>query len=95
MDEQLIQRLKDNVADLVSRYETMQARNAELTSRLSAYESSIDEKDKTIKELKERLDNLQLTMAFDGSSPADRAESKKKIAHLMKEIDKCISLLND
>ena len=52
------------------------------------------EKDNTIKELKGRLDNLQLTLALGSSSP-DRAEAKRKVAVLIKEIDKCMALLND
>lgn len=94
MDGGTIQKLKENIASLVSRYETLQAGNAEMSEKIVRYESRIAEQDKLIKELNERLDNLQLTLAFDGSSP-DRAEAKRKVSHLMKEIDKCMSLLND
>ena len=49
---------------------------------------------KTIKELTEKLDRLQLTNAFKGSSQ-DIKEAKQRIAKIVREIDKCISLLND
>ncbi len=94
MNEQLIQRFKGNIAELIARYEALCQNSDEMAAKISEYEAAITEKDKTITELKERLDNLQLTLAFDGSSP-DRAEAKRKVSHLMKEIDKCISLLND
>lgn len=94
MNELLIEKLKNNIAVLISRYEILQAGNAEMAAKLAEYESVMNKQNEQIKNLEERLDNLQLTLAFDGSSP-DRAEAKHKVAHLMKEIDKCISLLND
>ena len=39
-------------------------------------------------------DQLQLTNAFEASSE-DVKEAKQKIGRLGKEIDKCISMLND
>ena len=46
------------------------------------------------KELEKKVNNLQLVEAFKSSS-ADVKEAKQKIARLVKEIDKCIALLND
>lgn len=94
MDGETIQKLKENIAILVSRYETLKVGNAEMSEKIAVYESRIAEQDKTIEELKEKLDNLQLTLAFGGTLP-EKTEAKRKISHLMKEIDKCISMLND
>ncbi|MCQ2138178.1 MAG: hypothetical protein MJY60_05685 [Bacteroidales bacterium] len=94
MDGGTIQKLKENIASLVSRYEMLQAGNAEMSEKIVRYESRIAEQDKLIKELNEKLDNLQLTLAFGGTLP-EKTEAKRKIQHLMKEIDKCISMLND
>ena len=94
MSSQIIAGLKERIAKLISKYEVLRAREADLSERLERSEKLNQEKDNTIKELKERLDNLQLTLAL-GSSAPDRAEAKRRVAGLMKEIDKCIALLNN
>ena len=94
MSGQNIDGLKERIAKLISLYEGLCEREADLSERLERSEKLNLEKDNTIKELKERLDNLQLTLALGSSSP-DRAEAKRKVAGLIKEIDKCIALLNN
>ncbi len=94
MSSQNIAGLKERIEKLISKYEVLRAREADLSERLERSEKLNQEKDNTIKELKERLDNLQLTLAL-GSSAPDRAEAKRRVAGLMKEIDKCIALLNN
>lgn len=89
-----IQGLKDRIAQLVSRYEALSAKDKETAAKLVEYEKLIEQKDITINQLKERLDNLQMTLAL-GSASADRTEAKRKVAGLIKEIDKCMALLND
>ena len=94
MSGQVLDELTAKIAELISRYEALRIREADLSERLERSEKLNIEKDNTIKELKERLDNLQLTLALGSSSP-DRAEAKRKVAGLIKEIDKCIALLNN
>lgn len=93
MNEQ-IQGLKDRIEQLVSRYEALCAKDKEAAAKLAEYEKLIEQKDITINQLKERLDNLQMTLALGSASP-DRTEAKRKVAGLIKEIDKCMALLND
>ena len=47
---------------------------------------------KQIIELERQIDNLKLTEAFMAGG-ADTAAAKKKIDRLMKEIDRCITLM--
>ena len=94
MSGQNIEGLKERIAKLISKYEALRAREADLSERLERSEKLCEEKENTINELKERLDNLQLTLALGSSSP-DRAEARRKVAGLIKEIDKCIALLNN
>lgn len=93
MNEQ-IQGLKNRIGELVSRYEALSVKDRETSAKLAEYEKLIEQKDNTINQLKERLDNLQMTLALGSASP-DRAEAKRKVAGLIKEIDRCMALLND
>lgn len=94
MEELPIAGLKRRIAELLSRYESLRSREEALSAKVSEYEKLIETKDNTIKGLTERLDNLQMTLAL-GSSTEDRVEAKKKVSQLIKEIDRCIALLND
>jgi len=47
-----------------------------------------------IKELENKVNKLQLVEAFRTSSQ-DVKEAKQKIGKMVKEIDKCIAMLND
>ena len=87
-------RLKTKVEELVSRYETLAGEHADMKARLERYEKETIKKDLKIKELEKKIDHLQLKEPFLGTS-GDRARARRKIADLIKDIDACVSLLDD
>ena len=73
---------------LISRYEQLMAVNRELKENLERRDAEIkdcreklNESNNKIKELEQRIDKLQI--------------ARQNIGRLVREIDKCISLLND
>lgn len=90
----MLKELKDNFEKLIALYETQKGKNEELTSRLEEALASCDTYKKQIEELKSKIDNFKLAEAFlaPGGHPAG---AKEKIDKLIKEIDKCISLLEN
>ena len=94
MGQDLATRLKTKVEELVARYETLDRENLELKARLDRCEADISKKDQKIKELEKETENLRLKEAFLGTS-GDRAQARRKVARLIKEIDACVSLLDD
>ena len=94
MEQDLANRLKTKVEELISRYESLASENAELRASLARYESDNHKKEQRVKELEKQIDNLRVKDAFLGTS-ADRTQAKKKVSRLIKEIDACVSLLND
>ena len=93
MGQDLATRLKTKVEELVARYETLDRENLELKARLDRCEADISKKDQKIKELEKQTENLRLKEAFLGTS-GDRAQARRKVARLIKEIDACVSLLD-
>lgn len=86
---------------LISRYENLKARNRDLEQALGKKDAEIEDcraklnnSNNKIKELEQKIDKLQLAGAFEASA-ADVKEAKQNIGRLVREIDKCISLLND
>lgn len=92
---------KKRIEQIISRYETLMARNRELEevlrqrdTEIEAYRGKLDNSNDKIKELEQKIDKLQVAGAF-AASAADVREAKQNISRLVKEIDRCITLLND
>ena len=84
--------LKEKIQQLISAYETEREERKKLKEALEKSENQNITYKKQITELERQIDNLKLTSAFmaDGSN---NDQAKKKIDRLMKEIDKCIKLM--
>ena len=94
MEQDLANRPKIKVEELISRYETLHRENVGMRAALAKYEADNRKKDQKITELEKQIDNLRLKEAFLGTA-ADRAQAKRKVARLIKEIDACVGLLNE
>lgn len=86
--------LKKKIENLISRYEQVVAENKHLLTELEKYKFALNQSINREKESETKINNLQLIEAFKASS-VDVKEAKQKIARLVKEIDKCIALLNE
>ncbi|MBR2947423.1 MAG: hypothetical protein IKC17_02400 [Bacteroidales bacterium] len=92
---------KGKIELLISKYEQLVAVNMRLRENLQECRQELAEKEQQIRiynirinELEQQIDKLQLTGAFK-SSASDIKEAKQNITRLVREIDKCIALLND
>jgi uncharacterized coiled-coil DUF342 family protein len=88
----MLDKVKGNIQKLIAAYETERAARVRLESELEKSESQNQEYRKQITELERTIDNLRLADAFKAGN-ADNTEARKKIDRLMKEIDKCITLM--
>lgn len=90
--QSMLEELKANFESLVALYEKEKGKNEILSARLIESEAACESYKKQISELERKVESLNLTEAF--MSPGDSsAAAKEKIEKLIKEIDKCISLL--
>lgn len=90
----IIQKLKGQIEHIISRYELALSENISLREELDKYKSDLENRNNRIKELEQKVEQMQLAEAFTASSE-DVKEAKKRIAKIVREIDKCISMLND
>ena len=88
----MIGKLKERIQQLIAIYETERAERIRLEAELEKSESQNAEYAKQITELERTIDNLKLADAFKAGN-ADNTEARKKIDKLIKEIDKCITLM--
>ena len=88
----MIDKVKERIQQLIAAYESERAQRRSLETELEKSESQNAEYRKQITELERTIDNLKLADAFKAGN-ADNTEARKKIDRLIKEIDKCITLV--
>lgn len=87
----MLESLKKNIERLIALYESEKQERLRLAGELDRSQSENESLRAQISRLERQVDNLKLKEAF--SSPIGGSESKEKMDKLIKEIDKCISLL--
>lgn len=83
--------LKDSFGKLIAAYEQEKAAKEKILSELNESREQVSACKMRINELERELDNLKLQSAFTGSS--DNYDAKQKLDRMIREIDKCITLL--
>ena len=66
----------------------------ELENKVTRLEENITSRINEINEIKEKYKVLKMTKKLDGSETESSKDLKLKINEMVKEIDKCIALLN-
>ena len=89
-----IESLKKRIEMLISLYERGAAENLALKRENARLKADLEEGSNKLKEKEEKLDKIVLANAF-ATSGENVKEARQKIARIVKEIDKCISLLNN
>jgi chromosome segregation ATPase len=86
--------LKRKVEELLNRHEEMQKSLVSIRSEKEELEKELSKKEKKFIELEEKYNKLQLSGAIKGDDESTRT-ARKRINKLVREIDKCIALLNN
>jgi ferritin-like metal-binding protein YciE len=87
----MLEDIKTNVERLISLYEKEKQRADALAGQLAQSEETVRSYQAQITELNGQIDNLKLSFAFSGAG--DTVLAKERIDKLVREIDKCIKLL--
>lgn len=80
--------------ELVEKYEQALHENATLKEKVANLSEELNENRKKLEELNEELKSAKIARAVAISSE-DNELAKAKISSLMREIDRCIALLNE
>ena len=87
----MLEKIKSKIQELIALYEAEKAEVSRLKAALAESNEAKESYRKRITELEEQIDNLKLTAAFTGGSGDSGA--REKIEKMIREIDKCISVL--
>ncbi|MDI3527783.1 MAG: hypothetical protein PWR03_1966 [Tenuifilum sp.] len=89
----IIENIKHKVQTLVLMYEKVRQENDQLKAQVAELEAKLKDKDNACAELEERYTRLKLAKALK-SGELDVHEAKIKVNRIVREIDRCIALLN-
>lgn len=88
-----LQVLNIKLDELLNRYRNLLNEHDELKKKNEALVFMLQEKENQIKELESQYERIKLTGALRGDAE-NAQEARKKITELVREIDKCVALLN-
>lgn len=89
----MLEQIRPQIEQLIARYEAVKAENEQLRQELQACEETGASLRKQIYELESEIETRKLAEAF--SSGTFNSQAKAKVDTLIKEIDKCISYLEE
>ncbi len=89
----MLQDIRKEIEQLIARFEAEKAENERLRQELQACEQTGENLRKQIHELESEIETRKLAEAF--SSGTFNAQAKAKVDTLIREIDKCISYLEE
>ncbi len=90
--------LEAKIRTLIADHKRLKSLLAEAATQLRALEQDKRELQQKSHNTERELSRLQLSEALAGSSPADekaRDKARARVNRLLREIDQCLSLLND
>jgi len=92
--EELISSFESKLERLISEYESLKSQNALLQAELNRKENEVKHAHKKELEIQENYDHLRMARYLN-VSPKERKISKQYINKLVREIDKCLALLDE
>lgn len=88
----LISGIEFKLRKLISKINQLKNENIQLSKKNEDYLKQIDYQNKTIKELEEKYKVLKIAKSIENKT--NSFDQKIKINEMLREIDKCIGLLN-
>jgi predicted nucleic acid-binding Zn-ribbon protein len=85
--------LNRKLDELINRYNTLKVELAEIKNGNENLKMKLQEREVKIKELEIKYERVKLSGALLGEGE-NALEAKKKITELVREIDRCVALLN-
>jgi len=85
--------LNRKLDEVLNRYKELKAELSNIKNGNEELKSALQERDKKIKDLELKYERIKLSDAFLGDGE-NAPEAKRKINELVREIDRCVALLN-
>jgi hypothetical protein len=94
-NEQTAQNFEEKVRRLMSVYQSIADENTSLKKEIENSRNNLKTAHHDYVVLQNEFNQFRIATSLNGVSDAERAESKQELLKLVREIDKCLNLLND
>ncbi len=91
--DELINAFETKLRKLISEYESVREQNEQLKAALERKHEDLMQAHQQVLEIRNNYDRLRVARNL-GSTEEERVESKRRINKIVREIDKCLALLN-
>ncbi len=92
--EELINAFETKLRKLISEYESLREQNEQLKNALDRKQEDLMQAHQQILDIRGSYDRLRVARNL-GSTDEERIESKRRINKIVREIDRCLALLNE
>ena len=92
--EELINAFEIKLRKLISEYTFLKEENSLIKAELDRKQTDLMHAHQEILELRKNYDHLQIARNL-GASETEKAESRQQISKMVREIDKCLALLDE
>ena len=92
--EEILKGLRTKIEKLISLYEAEKSKNMSLRENGLILQKQLIEKENELEQLQTKYNNLRLAKTITGEGEGSH-DAKIKINRIVREIDKCIALLNN
>ena len=92
--KKIVESIENKVNNIISLYNSLKKEKEEILEENGKLKSDISERDKSIKSLEEKINLLRISKSVGALDVEKNMESRRKINEYVREIDKCIALLN-
>ncbi len=89
----LIRDLREKIRNVLEKFEHLESENADLHQQVLTLKDRIESLDREKGQLGNQYENLKLARTLE-SGAGGAAMARQKINKLLREIDKCVALLN-
>jgi len=90
---EIVSELREQISRLISLYQDLKLEKEELVREKMNLLEQVESLSKENDEFKHQYDTLKLAKTF-AANTGDSQQAKNKISQIVREIDKCIALLN-
>lgn len=91
-NSELISSIEEKAGKLIEKLQKVKKENLDLTGRVGGLNRIIADQEKEINELKNRIKLLSIAKAVENTD--EKAEARRKIDGILRDIDRCIGVLN-
>ena len=92
--KEVVENIEKKVLKIISLYRSSRSEKEEILLMNEKLKSDLNEKNNLIKSLEEKIKLLRITKSVATQENEINKESRQKINEYVREIDKCIALLN-